>query len=118
MDKEKAPPDERALTEDLSGEDLSRGPTPETRHPAGHVEGRDFAEGDSESGETGGDDDIRDTTQGPTPETRQTMRATDDDPAAAGQPDADLETRADVGGNQDVELSKPVDPTPRERDDR
>ena len=61
MDKEKAPPDERALTEDLSGEDLSRGPTPETRHPAGHVEGRDFAEGDSESGETGGDDDIRDT---------------------------------------------------------
>jgi hypothetical protein len=46
------------------------------------------------------------------------MRATGDDPAAAGQPEADLETRADVGGNQDVELSKPVDPTPREGDDR
>jgi hypothetical protein len=102
-----------ALREDLSGEDLSRGPTPETRHPAGHVEGRDFAEADSEIGETAGDDDVRDTTQGPTPETRQTMRATDDDPAAAGQPDADLETRADVGGNQDVELTKPVDPERR-----
>jgi hypothetical protein len=76
-------------TEDLSGEDLSRGPTPETRHPDGS--------------ETGGDDDIRDTTQGPTPETRQVMRATDDDPAAAGQPDADLRTRADIGGNQDLE---------------
>lgn len=96
---------------DLSGEDLSRGPTPETRHPAGHVEGTDFAEGDSPVGETGGDDDVRDTTQGPTPETRQTMRATDDDDAAAGQPDADLETRADIGGNQDTDLTKPVDPT-------
>ncbi len=106
------------VREDLSGEDLSRGPTPETRHPAGHVEGRDFAEADSEIGETGGDDDIRDTTQGPTPETRQTMRATDDDDAAAGQPDADLETRADVGGNQDVDLTKPVDPTPDRRADR
>ena len=46
------------------------------------------------------------------------MRATDDDDAAAGQPDADLETRADVGGNQDVDLTKPVDPTPDRRADR
>ena len=30
------------IRDDLSGEDLSRGPTPETRHPAGHVTGRDF----------------------------------------------------------------------------
>ena len=91
---------DEAPRDDLSGEDLSRGPTPETRHPAGHVEDRDFAEDDSEIGETAGDDDVRDTTQGPTPETRQTMRATDDDSAAAAQPDADLKTRADVGGNQ------------------
>lgn len=101
---------------DVSGEDLSRGPTPETRHPAGHVEGTDFAEGDSEVGETGGVDDVRDTTQGPTPETRQVMRATDDDDAAAGQPDSDPRTRADIGGNQDVELTKAVDPA-RDRDD-
>ena len=105
-----------ALREDLSGEDLSRGPTPETRHPAGHVEGKDFAERDHEIGETGGADDVRDTTQGPTPETRQVMRATDDDDAAAGQPDADPRTRADVGGNQDVGLTKPVDPTRRDDD--
>lgn len=90
-----------ALRKDLSGEDLSRGPTPETRHPAGHVEGEDFAERDSRHGETGGVDDTQDTTQGPTPETRRTMRATDDDAAAAGQPEADRETRGDVGGNQD-----------------
>jgi ferritin-like metal-binding protein YciE len=76
------------LGDELSGEDLSRGPTPETRHP--------------DAGETGGDDDVRDTTQGPTPGTRRVMRATEDDPAAAGQPDADLRTRADVGGNQDL----------------
>ena len=101
----------------LSGEDLSRGPTPETRHPAGHVEGEDFAEDDTVAGETGGVDDVRDTTQGPTPETRQTMRATDDDDAAAAQPGADRETRADVGGNQDRDLTRPVDPTDR-RDDR
>lgn len=87
---------------DLSGEDLSRGPTPETRHPAGYVEGRDFAEGDSEVGETAGADDLRDTTQGPTREIRQTMRATDEDAAASGQPERDRRTRADVGGNQDV----------------
>jgi sporulation protein YlmC with PRC-barrel domain len=86
----------------LSGEDLSRGPTPETRHPAGHVEGRDDAERDSVAGETGGVDDVADTTQGPTPTIRQTMRATDDDRAAAGQPGSDPGTRADVGGNQDV----------------
>ena len=103
-----------ALRRDLSGEDLSRGPTPETRHPAGHVEGADFAENDSETGETGGVDDVRDTTQGPTPETRQVMRATDDDAAAAGQPEADSETRADVSGNQDVERTRPVDPARRD----
>jgi hypothetical protein len=59
----------------LAGEDLSRGPTPETRHPEGGL------------------DDARDTTQGPTPEARQTMRATDDDSAAFGQPDMDSRTR-------------------------
>lgn len=101
---------------DLSGEDLSRGPTPETRHPAGHVEGRDFAERDSRIGETGGYDDLNDTTQGPTPETRQVMRATDDDGAASGQPESDPRTRADVGGNQDTDLTKAVDPTRRDRD--
>ena len=104
--------------DDLSGEDLSRGPTPETRHPAGHVEGRDFTENDSVTGETGGVDDISDTTQGPTPETRQTMRATEGDDAAAGQPDADPTTRADVGGNQDRQTTRPVDPARREADDR
>ncbi len=107
------------LRDDLSGEDLSRGPTPETRHPAGHVEGRDFAEDDSVVGETGGVDDVSDTTQGPTPEIRQTMRATDDDDeAAAGQPSADRRTRADVGGNQDRETTRPVDPARRDADDR
>jgi uncharacterized protein (TIGR02271 family) len=88
----------------LAGEDLSRGPTPETRHPAGYVEGRDLAEDGSRRGETGGLDDVRDTTQGPTPETRQVMRLTDDDPAAAGQPSSDRRTRGDVGGNQDRDL--------------
>jgi hypothetical protein len=56
------------IRDDLSGEDLSRGPTPETRHPAGHVTGRDFAEDDAVAGETGGFDDVSDTTQGPTPD--------------------------------------------------
>ena len=86
----------------LSGEDLSRGPTPETRHPAGHVAGRDHAEGDTVAGETHGVDDVADTTQGPTPIIRQTMRATSEDRAAAGEPDADPRTRADIGGNQDL----------------
>jgi hypothetical protein len=104
------------IRDDLSGEDLSRVPTPETRHPAGHVTGRDFAEDDSVAGETGGFDDVSDTTQGPTPETRQVMRATDDDDAAAGEPGADRRTRADVGGNQDRERTRPVDPD--RRDDR
>ncbi len=103
--------------EDLSGEDLSRGPTPETRHPAGHVEGRDVAEDDTAVGETGGVDDVRDTTQGPTPETRQSMRASEGDDAAAGQPGADPGTRADVGGNQDVGRTRPVDPDPRDERD-
>ena len=89
----------------LAGEDLSRGPTPETRHPAGYAEGRDFAEDDSLRGETRGLDDERDTTQGPTPETRQAMRLTDDDSAAAGQPSMDRRTRGDVGGNQDEDLA-------------
>ena len=75
----------------LAGEDLSRGPTPETRHPGGI--------GD----DTGGLDDVRDTTQGPTPETRQTMRATKADPSAAMEPGADRRTRGDVGGNQDLD---------------
>ena len=109
------PPDQ-ATRADVSGEDLSRGPTPETRHPAGHVEGSDFAEGGTVAGETGGVDDVRDTTQGPTPETRQVMRATDDDSAASGQPEADPATRGNVGGNQDVELTKAVDPDPTRRD--
>lgn len=99
-----------AGTGDLSGEDLSRGPTPQTRHPAGHVDGRDAAEGGAPHGETGGYDDLNDTTQGPTPETRQVMRATDDDGAASGQPESDPATRADVGGNQDVDPTKAVDP--------
>jgi hypothetical protein len=60
----------------LAGEDLSRGPTPETRHPEGGL------------------DDVRDTTQGPTPETRQAMRLSEDDTAAAGQPLSDERTRA------------------------
>lgn len=66
----------------LAEEDLSRGPTPETRHP------------------DGGLDDARDTTQGPTPETRRAMRMTEDDPAAAGQPMADPMTRE--GGTLDT----------------
>lgn len=60
----------------LAGEDLSRGPTPQTRHP------------------DGGPDDVRDTTQGPTPEIRRAERAAEDtDVEAAGQPDADRATR-------------------------
>ena len=58
------------------GEDLSRGPTPETRHPDGAL------------------DRPADTTQGPTPETRMNMRAGEDDPAASRQPKADERTRA------------------------
>ena len=90
----------------LSGEDLSRGPTPATRHPAGHTDGSDFAEADERHGETGGLDDLNDTTQGPTPTIRRTMRATDDDAAAAGQPESDRETRGNVGGNQDTEPAR------------
>jgi len=86
----------------LAGEDLSRGPTPETRHPEGYHEGRDKDEAGA-MGETGGLDDVRDTTQGPTPETRRVMRATDEDPAAAMQPESDAPTRGDVGGNQDLD---------------
>jgi hypothetical protein len=44
------------------------------------------------------------------------MRATDDDDAAAGEPCADRRTRADVGGNQDRERTRRVDPD--RRDDR
>ncbi len=65
----------------LTGEDLSRGPTPETRHPRG------------------GRDDVRDTTEGPTPETRIANRAAEGtDDTAAGQPAADARTRR--GGTQ------------------
>lgn len=116
-DKDNLEPLPPVETVDVSGEDLSRGPTPETRHPAGHVEGTDFAEGGTAVGETGGVDDVRDTTQGPTPETRQVMRVTDDDDAASGQPGADARTRADIGGNQDTELTKPVDPARGDRRD-
>lgn len=75
----------------LAGEDLSRGPTPETRHPRGGL------------------DDVRDTTQGPTPETRQAMRLTEADTHASGQPEADRRTRGDVGGNQDDDANLRVD---------
>jgi uncharacterized protein (TIGR02271 family) len=61
------------------GEDLSRGPTPETRHPDGAL------------------DDAADTTQGPTPTTRMAMRSTEDDPAASGQPSTDERTREGAG---------------------
>jgi uncharacterized protein (TIGR02271 family) len=66
------------------GEDLSRGPTPETRHPEG------------------GRDDVRDTTQGPTPEIRRVMRLEDESSTAAAQPSADRRTREDRGGPQDA----------------
>lgn len=57
-------------------EDLTRGPTPETRHPHG---GRDLP---------------RDITEGPTPETRRADRIAEEGPGhAAGQPDADRDTR-------------------------
>jgi hypothetical protein len=65
-----------------AGEDLSKGPTPETRHPDGGV------------------DDVKDTTQGPTPETRQAVREPKDDASAAGQPDSDPKTRDDRAGHQ------------------
>jgi sporulation protein YlmC with PRC-barrel domain len=97
----------------LAGEDLSRGPTPQTRHPAGYAEGRDVAERDSAWGETGGVDDVADTTQGPTPTTRQTMRATEEDVAAAGQPASDRATRGDVGGNQDMGVRPATEVTDR-----
>jgi len=72
----------------LDGEDLSRGPTPETRHPEG------------------GRDALPDTTQGPTPETRHAVRESKDGPAAAWEPDADPATRADaVGGEATPEPS-------------
>ena len=64
-----------------------------------------------------GDLSGEDLSRGPTPETRQTMRATDDDDAAAAQPGADRETRADVGGNQDTDLTRPVDPDRRDDPD-
>ncbi len=59
----------------LPEEDLSRGPTPETRHPAGGL------------------DSPADTTQGPTPETRAAERLAGRDDAAAGQPESDPRTR-------------------------
>jgi hypothetical protein len=79
---------ERARTEnrDLRGEDLSKGPTPQTRHPEG------------------GGDDVTDTTEGPTPEIRAADRAAEIDKEgeahASGQPDADPGTRAQHKGDQ------------------
>ena len=67
----------------LAGEDLSEGPTPETRHPHGDL------------------DDVEDTTQGPTPETRRAVRKSKDDPAASGEPGSDPRTRRERAGNQD-----------------
>lgn len=66
----------------LPEEDLTRGPTPETRHPDGAL------------------DREADLTQGPTPVIRETMRATSDDPGAAGQPEMDQRTRADDGRDE------------------
>lgn len=78
------PQEVERLASALAGEDLSLGPTPRTRHPAG---GRDAA---------------RDTTQGPTPETRQAMRLSKDAGAgAAGEPASDRPTRRPGGGTQD-----------------
>jgi hypothetical protein len=80
--------DERTTTEnrDVAGEDLSKGPTPETRHPHG------------------GGDDVTDTTEGPTPETRAADRRAEIDEEgeahASGQPDADRDTRAQHKGDQ------------------
>ncbi len=71
---------------DLAGEDLTKGPTPETRHPEG------------------GGDDLTDTTEGPTPEIRAADRAEEIDEEgrahASGQPDADSETRSEHTGDQ------------------
>jgi uncharacterized protein (TIGR02271 family) len=68
---------------DLAGEDLSKAPTPATRHPGGGL------------------DDVKDTTQGPTPQTRQAARAGKEDPAASAEPGSDPRTRGRRGGNQD-----------------
>jgi len=85
------PDDVRSDARRLAGEDLSKGPTPETRHPEGAR------------------DDVRDTTQGPTPAIRQVMRMTDDDPGAALEPGADRSTRGDIGGDQDLLASPDVE---------
>ena len=77
----------------LAGEDLSKGPTPQTRHPQGDL------------------DDVEDTTQGPTPETRQAVRASKDDPSASGEPTSDPKTRGERAGNQD-RTEDPERPTP------
>jgi hypothetical protein len=74
---------EAELARQSGGEDLSRGPTPRTRHPEG------------------GRDDVRDTTQGPTPEIRRAFRVEDADDRAAGEPGLDRPTREDRGGSQD-----------------
>lgn len=79
-------PEERAVARATGGEDLSRGPTPETRHP------------------DGAPDDVRDTTQGPTPEIRRAMRTEGAArPEAAGQPGLDTRTRSDRAAEQDRE---------------
>jgi hypothetical protein len=76
-------PEDRERAAAVTGEDLSRGPTPLTRHPEG------------------GRDDTQDTTQGPTPVIRKVMRTTGED--AAGEPGADPATRGDRTGTQDRE---------------
>lgn len=73
----------------LPEEDLSRGPTPETRHP------------------TGGRDSAADITQGPTPEARAAERVAGRDDAAAGQPEADPNTR--YGGDATGADVRPAD---------
>ena len=80
----------------LEGEDLSRGPTPATRHPEG------------------GRDALPDTTQGPTPETRHAVRESKDEgPAAAWEPAADPETRAPGLGDDGVGATEePPAPAP------
>ncbi len=60
----------------LAGEDLSKGPTPQTRHPQGDL------------------DDVEDTTQGPTPETRRATRLSKvAGGEAAGEPASDRAAR-------------------------
>lgn len=70
-------------------EDLTRGPTPETRHPHG------------------GADLPRDITEGPTPETRRADRMAEEGRgAAAGQPDIDRGTRMGESRMADDDITR------------